>query len=314
MLSNLDKNLLEFLNRKRILSSELTALQSDASKRKYYRSKIKENSFLIMDSSSEKKSLKNFVKISNWLRKKRYSSPNILYKEVSKGYCILEDFGDTKFSEQKNKKEQYSLTIELLISLSKQKPPKFLKSYSELIFKRELNLFIDWYLFYKKKKNSKAISLWNEIWDNLFLKIDNNCQSVVLRDFHIDNLFWLKDRNNLKKIGLIDFQDALIGHPCYDLVSLLQDVRVNISDIEQKRLYNFYMTKSNYDNKLFEDSYFIFGTQRLIKIIGIFYRLKFLHKKTGYMKFLPRTWQLLRKNMNNPQLDQLSRWFKSYVF
>ena len=314
MLSNLDKNLLEFLNRKRILSSELIALQSDASKRKYYRSKIKENSFLIMDSSSEKKSLKNFVKISNWLRKKGYSSPNIFYKEVPKGYCILEDFGDTKFSELKNKKEQYSLTVELLKSLSQQKPPKFLKSYSELIFKQELSLFIDWYLFYKKKKKNKAIHLWNEIWDYLFLKIDNNYQSLVLRDFHIDNLFWLKDRHDLKKIGLIDFQDALIGHPCYDLVSLLQDVRVNISDIEQKRLYNLYMNKSNYDNKLFEDSYFIFGTQRLIKIIGIFYRLKFLYKKSDYMKFLPRTWQLLRKNLNNPQLEELSRWFKSYVF
>jgi aminoglycoside/choline kinase family phosphotransferase len=74
------------------------------------------------------------------------------------------------------------------------------------------------------------------------------------------------------------------------------------------------MADNTLDQKLFEDSYFIFGTQRLIKIIGIFYRLKLLHKKNSYMKFLPRTWQLLKKNINHPQLKDLSNWFNNYVF
>ena len=148
----------------------------------------------------------------------------------------------------------------------------------------------------------------------MFLKTNNNNKSIVLRDFHIDNLFWLKNRSGLRKIGLIDFQDALIGHPCYDLVSLLQDVRVNISDKEQYRLFNNYLSDSNFDKKLFEESYFIFGTQRLIKIIGVFYRLKFLHKKNNYMSFIPRTWSLLKKNLKYPLLKDLSNWFKDYVF
>ncbi len=316
MKNNLDKNLLDFLSSKKIFSSELITLQSDASKRKYYRSKIKNNSFLVMDSSDEKMSLRNFIKISNWLRKNSYSSPAIFHKEMSKGFCVLEDFGNNKFSDLKknNIRDQYNLTIKLLKSLSKQKPPQFLNSYSREVFRQELNIFIDWYLFYKKKKKSIAISIWNEIWESLFLKTNNNNKSIVLRDFHIDNLFWLKNRSGLRKIGLIDFQDALIGHPCYDLVSLLQDVRVNISDKEQYRLFNNYLSDSNFDKKLFEESYFIFGTQRLIKIIGVFYRLKFLHKKNNYMSFIPRTWSLLKKNLKYPLLKDLSNWFKDYVF
>ena len=79
----------------------------------------------------------------------------------------------------------------------------------------------------------------------MFLQISKyNKKSIVLRDFHIDNLFWLQDRENLQKIGLIDFQDALVGHPCYDLVSLLQDVRVNLSKNEQNRLYKFYIAEA----------------------------------------------------------------------
>ena len=87
-----------------------------------------------------------------------------------------------------------------------------------------------------------------------FLKVDSyKKKSIVLRDFHIDNLFWLKDRDGIKKIGLIDFQDALIGHPCYDLVSLLQDVRVNITDKERKDCTIIILYDNKIDHKLFEE-------------------------------------------------------------
>jgi aminoglycoside/choline kinase family phosphotransferase len=126
-----------------------------------------------MDSSYEKNSLKNFVKISNWLTKKGYSAPNIFYKELSKGFCLLEDFGDTKFSNLKNNniKERYELTIQLLKSLSKKKPPHFLNNYSKLIFKKELNLFIDWYLFYNKKKLELQLHYGTEYGTLFFLKL-----------------------------------------------------------------------------------------------------------------------------------------------
>ena len=176
---NLDKNLLEFLNSAKVPNKKVSILKSDASKRRYYRITNKENNFLVMDSSLEKKSLSNFIKISDWLKRSGYSVPNIFYKNISKGFCLLEDFGNTKFSDLKNKnlKEQYNLTIKLLISLAKNKPPTFLNDYSRSIFKKELKLFIDWYLFYNKKKYNAAISSWNEIWDSFFYKLISTIKS-----------------------------------------------------------------------------------------------------------------------------------------
>ena len=105
-----------------------------------------------------------------------------------------------------------------------------------------------------------SISLWNEIWDNLFSIINSyHKNSIVLRDFHIDNLFWLKDRKGLKKIGIIDFQDALIGHPCYDLVSLIQDVRLNIPEKERDILYNNYI--SCVDSKFLKSLFYFWYTK-----------------------------------------------------
>ena len=90
------------------------------------------------------------------------------------------------------------------------------------------------------EENTKAFKSWNSIWDNLLNNISYKKTAVVLRDFHVDNIFYLRDRNKLEKIGLIDFQDSLIGHPAYDLVSLLQDVRVFLSIKEQYNFYNYY--------------------------------------------------------------------------
>ena len=106
----------------------------------------------------------------------------------------------------------------------------------------------------------------------------------------------------------------MVGHPSYDLVSLLQDVRVNISDQEQKRLYNSYISSNKLNKKKFEEAYFILGTQRLIKIIGIFHRLKLAENKVSYIEFLPRAWELLKKNMCYPKLKLLSDWFDIYVY
>ena len=312
-----NKNLLKFLNDQNIFYNDIYALKNDASTRNYYRGLENKKSFLIMDSSHEKNSLVRFVKISKWLQNNSYSAPKIYSKNLANGYCALEDFGDLKFSKIKKSDlfEKYKLTIDLLLSLSFHNPPEYLKFYSKNIFIEELNIFIDWFLYHSREKNSLVIQSWNMIWESYFKSTLNYKRKVlVLRDFHIDNLFWLNEREGIKKIGLIDFQDALAGHPCYDLVSLLQDVRINLSDKMQKTLYNYYLKKSTFDKKQFEESYYIFGTQRLIKIIGVFYRLKYLYKKDSYMKYIPRTWLLLKENLKYPSLRLIKNWFDKYVF
>ena len=211
--------------------------------------------------------------------------------------------------------KKYEVAIKLLSVISKEAPPSNLNNFTKLIFFKELSLFINWYLYRNKNSSHSSLLLWKNIWNELFDKLSSyKHESIILRDFHVDNLFWLKERNGIKKIGLIDFQDALIGHPCYDLVSLLQDVRVFISYKEQMKLLDYYISINQLNERLFREHYIIFGTQRLIKIIGIFYRLKYKYNKNIYMKYLPRTWQLLKKNLQNNSLKNLSKWFNKYVF
>jgi len=311
----LSPTVINFLEKNNLNKLSLTTLKNDASKRKYYRFNNYKKDALLMDSSLEKKTISNFILISKWLIKKNFSAPSIYLIDKTHGLLLLEDFGLTKFSiilkNNKNKKlYYYKKAIDALIRLSKQKPPSFLKPYDKKAYIKELNIFIVWH--FKYKKNNKGINEWNLIWENLLKKIDKNYTSIVLRDFHIDNIFYLAKRKKIKDIGLIDYQDALIGHPSYDLVSLLQDVRTYISQKDQKYLYNYYVSKKKYNLKEFRKTYLILGTQRLIKIIGIFKRLNIQESNNTYMKFLPRTFKLLSENLKDPIFNDLKDWMERY--
>ena len=124
-------------------------------------------------------------------------------------------------------------------------------------------------LEYFKFVDKKALKDWDNIWKDLLNGISYKKTSLVLRDFHVDNIFYLRDRKKLEKIGLIDFQDSLIGHPAYDLVSLLQDVRVFLSAKEQKKFYDYYKKHAKINKNEFTYAYLVLGTQRLFKIIGL---------------------------------------------
>ena len=160
------------------------------------------------------------------------------------------------------------------------------------------------------KKNTKALKDWDKIWNNLLKSVSYKKRCVVLRDFHVDNIFYLRDRNKLEKIGLIDFQDSLIGHPAYDLVSLLQDVRVFISIKEQNNFYNYYKKHAKINQNEFKYAYLVLGTQRLFKIIGIFKKLALKQGKIDYLRYLPRTKPLIKYNLKNSIFNELKMWLK----
>ncbi len=309
-------NVQNFLIKYSINFSSIAPIKNDASKRKYFIIKNDSKKKIIMDSSLEKKSLSNFILISNWLTKNHYSAPNIYKKDLKNGILVIENFGKEKFSyiikNNKSKKIYlYKKAIDFLINLSRSTPPTFLNTYSNKILFKELSLFYKWHLCLSNKKNSKQIVEWNKIWKKLFNKIENKENCIVLRDFHVDNIFYLKNRRNIKNIGVIDFQDGLLGHPAYDLVSLLQDVRTFISIKNQKILYKYYEKKMNYNKNNFETTYLILGTQRLFKIIGIFERLAKEQGKTLYLNYLPRTWRLLSHNLNYPIFKDLKFWISN---
>tara|TARA_E500000178_G_C16811240_1_gene657068 strand:- start:26 stop:838 length:813 start_codon:yes stop_codon:yes gene_type:complete len=269
-----------------------------------------------MDSTLEKNSLKDFIKISSWLKKNGFSAPNLYSVDERKGLLLLEDFEENKFSIllKKNKTKKiyyYKKAIDLLTSLSKVPAPKFINKYDDSVLYKELNLYLVWHLGFEKSINKNEVNEWVNIWKKLFKKIEGKKPVMVLRDFHVDNIFYLKERSKEKKIGLIDFQDDLIGHPAYDLVSLLQDVRVFLSKEERKYLYKYFVSKNILNKEKFYDAYLILGTQRLLKIIGIFKRLSIQENKHNYIKFLPRANTLLKQNLKNKIFYELRDWISS---
>ena len=308
---NYSKNIKIFCDSNNIDYKSLKSLKNDASKRRYYRFITNHKAFLLMDSSLEKDSLNNFIKISKWLKPNHLSSPEIYIKNEKLGLLIIEDFGNNKYSilckkEKEKKKFYYRQAIKLLIFLSKKKKPGFLKNYDYGILKDELDLYIKWEL--NIKKDTKALKDWNRIWYNLLNNISYKKTTVVLRDFHVDNIFYLRNRNKLEKIGLIDFQDSLIGHPAYDLVSLLQDVRVFLSIKDQNSFYDYYKKHAKVKQNEFKYAYLVLGTQRLFKIIGIFKKLAAKHGKIDYLRYLPRTKKLIKYNLKNPIFNELKMW------
>ena len=305
-----------FLKKNNINYQTIRPLKNDASNRAYYRLINKKKQSIVMDSSLEKESIPNFILVSKWLKKNGFSSPEIFYSDSSNGILHIEDFGLNKFSvifkkDKKNKLNYYKKAINILTVLTEKKPPIFLSHYTEKTLFKELNLFLEWHLKLNLNDHKDIINQWNQLWLELFKKVKNNNLCLVLRDFHIDNIFYLEKRKTLRNIGLIDYQDALVGHSSYDLVSLLQDVRTFISKKDQKVLYNYYIKKMKINKKEFRLAYIILGTQRLLKIIGIFNRLYNRYGNNYYLKYLPRTWRLLYANMKHPALIHLKIWLNN---
>ena len=185
-----------------------------------------------------------------------------------------------------------------------------IKKYSNKYLFKESNLFFDWYLpLFLSKKNASNIKIKsNKILSKLYNRLNFSNSCFVHRDYHVQNLMKVG-----KKIGVIDSQDALIGNPAYDLVSLIDDVRIKTSIKLKNQIYNYYLKKNSKiyktnSNKFLED-FKILSVQRSLKIIGIFSRLFIRDKKKRYLKFIPYTWRLLEMRMDSEIFSELKKMF-----
>jgi len=175
-------------------------------------------------------------------------------------------------------------------------------------------LFIDWYL---EKREGVLISSdqkkeFIHILNDFYKNIKPQSSTLVLRDYHVDNLFYLSNQKSLKQVGLIDFQDAVIGSSRYDLVSLLEDVRRPLKTDLQNELLEFYIKGINIKVQDVEREIKFFSIQRNLKILGIFYRLSIRDKKDSYLKYLPNAVKFIRKNLQDPFFINLVNWLKQF--
>jgi len=305
------------------MTSKIFPISSDASFRKFYRIIKNDKSKIIVISKKEKYiNLLVYVAINKFLRKNRILAPKLISHNYSKGMIIIEDFGDLSLQnillKKKNKLSTYKKILSLLIKIQKIKPKiklnsflsrsHLMKKYSNKYLHKESDLFFDWYLplFFKKKKISKIKKETKKTLTKLYKKLNFPNSCFVHRDFHAQNLMKVG-----KKIGLIDNQDALIGNPAYDLVSLVDDVRVKTSKKLKDEIFKHYLKKKFLNNKdksrIFLEDFNILSVQRSLKIIGIFSRLFKRDKKNKYLKMIPYTWSLLEMRMGSKIFSELKK-------
>jgi aminoglycoside/choline kinase family phosphotransferase len=313
-----DEGIAVFLEKSGWGGAERSFLAGDASFRHYDRivDHANNRTAVMMDAPPDKEPLAPFIKVDNFLVERGYSAPKIYALDLEHGLLLLEDLGDDSFTkllqrEPHQESKVYLAACDALADLHQQ-PTKDLAvpEYSPEKLMDETLLFVDWYLAAMlgeakaKALRPEFIAIWSEILSLLpFLP-----PVVVLRDYHADNLLWLPQRESVQQVGLLDFQDALIGSPAYDVVSLLEDARRDVSPETVQMSVNRYLQKAGWDKADFMVHYGVLGAQRNCKIVGIFTRLAKRDGKQHYLNLLPRVWGHLQQDLNHPVMRPLKQW------
>ena len=294
------------------LKSSIYLIAGDASPRKFYRYLNQKGKILVYCKKDKKNNLEKYVKINNFLLNQKIRVPKTFNKAIKKNFIVIEDLGDKSLKSllrKTNNTKLFNQIIDYLIKLQKVKIIKSIPKYSYITLQKELNLFFDWYLpeFFNQKKIFKIRSEINKALKPFLLEINKQNNFFVHRDFHLENLIMTK-----KGIAMIDTQDAVIGHQAYDLASLIDDVRIRISEKEQNKIFKYYLKKNKQLDKNFVRDYHILTIQRLLKILGIFLRLHRRDNKKQYLKYLSNTWRLIDQRMKHPDLINIKKIFKKY--
>ena len=311
------------------LKYKLNPIAGDASYRKFYRLALYKKSNIFVFAKKEKyRNLIAYLAINKFLRSNKILAPKLYAHSFDKGMIAIEDFGDTTFYKvlikKKNKLVIYKRLIDLLLEIQKIKPKSKIKiigkrshvinKYSNKYLFEESNLFFDWYLplFSTKKKALNIKRKSKKILLRLYNKLNFSNSYFVHRDYHVQNLMRVGN-----KIGVIDSQDALIGNPAYDLVSLIDDVRIKTSKKLKNKIYNYYLKKApkicRAHSQEFIEDFNILSVQRSLKIIGIFSRLFKRDNKNQYLKFIPYTWQLLEMRMHSEIFSELKKILDMHI-
>ena len=321
---DLNYNLAEsFLQQNGYSNFAIKKIAGDASFRSYYRISFADKDLILMFAPPEFEDIRPFIKVDKFLRQNSFLAPEILAIDQENGFLLLQDFGDISYTKflQKNIRSEveiYKMATDELIKLHQIIPSKYIdlvEKYNNAVLFREVSLFIDWYLPLNNKKASlsqkqKFKHLWFEQFDRLH--VDANY--FVLRDYHADNLM-LVDSDNEKKVGLLDFQDALIGSKAYDLVSLLEDARRDVDQQTVQEILTYYVAKTGCNKLSLYRDYEILSLQRNIKILGIFARLALRDNKKSYLDLLPRVLSHVKNRLksSNSNLFDLQNFLQDFL-
>ena len=307
----------EFLEKHGWGGAEIRPLAGDASFRRYFRVHRGGKTAVLMDAPPEHEDIGPFLTVAGHLLDRGFAPPRPLAVDREQGLLLLEDFGDDRVGpllqrEPEREREIYEAAVDILARLAAQPAPEDIPLYDDAAMEREVLLFPEWYAPALDVAVDEAgwVPAWRQVWGDILRIVEDN-PILVLRDYHADNLMVLPGRSEL---GLLDFQDALSGHAAYDLVSLLQDARRDVSpELEAQMLERYAAAANVADRDRFRAHYEILGAQRNTKILGIFTRLWKRDGKPHYLPLQPRVWNYLERNLAHPALAPVRAWFDANV-
>ena len=270
-----------------------------------------------------------FICLATELTRRGFSAPHIIGTDIETGLILMENLGKDRVAEtvQKNPEleaEIYGAAMSTLAAIYRSSfTPDMqvrdvnwvVRAYDDIALQAEADLFIHWYApYFNGDLTRGAIDEWTALWRQARTRLDAHAPGLALRDFHAENIFYLPQREGPARVGLIDFQDALFAHPSYDVVSLLEDARRDVSsDLIDPLISQFCAEAGIKDDDDFRAAYAAQGAQRNAKILGIFVRLNTRDKKPRYLDFIPRVAAHFRNDLSHPAMAELKAWTQKYT-
>ncbi|MBN8827802.1 MAG: phosphotransferase [Sphingobacteriia bacterium] len=322
--SNMDRAVLKekFIKKQNLKLTKIENFPQDASFRSYSRLHLDDNKTLvIMDAPPKFEDVRPFVYVSSILNNMGLSAPKVLDKDEENGFLLLEDFGDESFRKFliKNPIEEeklYFQAVDVLVEIYRSSITYNLEEYNYDKFLKEALVFAEYGLenFANNKQHLKSLQdEYKEIITDIFNLLPKSAKKILVhRDYHVDNLHYLPERNGIKAVGLIDFQDAVLGSPTYDLMSLIEDARRDVNPEIANKAISRFIKSINVDKDEFMYEYNIWAMQRNLKIVGVFNRKNLRDNNPNYLQFLPRVWGYLKNNLSQSHLAQMKNFFAKY--
>ncbi len=283
-------------------------LPGDASFRRYFRIRNGTRTAMLMDAPPPNEDPRPFLQVGQWLRAQGLRAPAIYAERAERGLVLIEDFGADRMRDwldahPEAEEAVYAKAVDALVALHACQAGPF-DPYDMAVYQREVSLFVEW--FCPLQGLDVDAAGWAAAWDAVLLPMLPRQQPgvTVLRDYHAENIMLLPDGAQ----GLLDFQDALAGHPAYDLVSLLQDARRDVSPELERGMLERYLGQVDAGHD-FEADYARLGAQRNAKIVGIFARLWKRDGKPRYLSMIPRVWEAMERDLKHPALAPVAEWF-----
>lgn len=288
-------------------------LAGDASNRRYDRLHLDGKTAVLMDAPRDKgEDIRPFVRIARFLSGLGLSAPVIMAEDVEHGFLLLEDLGDDLFArviprQPDLERPLYEAATDALIHLHRATPPEDLKPYDPAVMLDMAALAWRWYLGGALAENTTSEQAFRAAFAGVLQAHASATPVLIQRDYHAENLLWLPGRDGPARVGLLDFQDAMKGHPAYDLVSVLQDARRDVPPAIEEAMITRYVAATGQNDTDFRAAYAVLGVQRNLRILGVFGRLCLMNGKPHYIDLIPRVWDLMLRDLDHPALSPVAK-------